>query len=397
MKKLTAPCHAMFLLGCLALPASCAEPTPQQPPGLSVQQGQLVLHGKPYRGIGANYYSLFYRTLQNSSDRSYEKQLSRLSKAGIPFVRFMACGFWPVDWDLYLQDKDAYFGRLDRVVRCAEKNHIGLIPSLFWHMATVPDIVGEPMDQLGHADSKTLAFIRNYTREIVTRYRQSPAVWGWEFGNEYNLHVDLPHASQHLPPIWPALKTARKRTPRDALSSEAMLTAFGEFARTVRQYDKHRILITGNSIPRPSAYHNSLERTWQRDSREQFRKILLRDNPDPFDVLCVHVYPRANNDYSAHAKNLPDLIKTLQEISTETEKPLFIGEFGAPSTPDTDADRTRFLELVHAIEAHKVPLSAFWVFDLAAQGKSWNVTFDNERHYMLELVSEANRRLQSGE
>ena len=378
---------------CMTTLVCCAESATNQPPGLSVKRGVLALRGKPYSGIGVNYFSLFYRRLKDPSDASCQKGLKRLSEAGIPFARFMACGFWPVDWDLYLRDKEAYFKLLDGVVKSAEKAQIGLIPSLFWHMSTVPDIVGEPMDQLGNPNSKTIAFIRRYTKEVVLRYRDSPAIWAWEFGNEYNLHADLPNASRHRPAVWPRLKTARKRTKRDELSSKAMLTAYAEFAKTVRKYDRHRILITGNSVPRPSAYHNSKEKSWKTDSIGQFEQILLRDNPDPFDTICVHAYPTANNKYSANAKNPAGMIKAIQRISLKARKPLFIGEFGAPLTLGKDNERSRFLELVNAIEANKVPLSAVWVFDHAGQNKDWNVTFDNERRYMLELIAKANQRM----
>ena len=298
-------------------------------------------------------------------------------------------------WGLYLRDKEAYFKRLDGVVKSAEKHKIGLIPSLFWNVSCVPDIVGEPMDQLGNTNSKTIAFMRQYTKEVVLRYRGSRAIWGWEFANECNLHVDLPNASGHRPPVWPGLKTALKRTKRDDLTSKAMLTAFGEFAKTVRKYDKHRILITGNSIPRSSAYHNSKERSWKLDSPEQFEEILLRDNPGPFDVISAHVYPRTKDKYPAEAKSLTDLTKTLQQISLKAKKPLFIGEFGAPIGLGEDKERSGFQELVKAIEAGKVPLSAFWVFDHAGQDKDWNVTFDNKRRYMLKLVAEANQRMRA--
>jgi len=363
------------------------------PPGLSAVKGELTLSGQPYRGMGVNYFSLFYRTLKKRDDRSYQGGLENLSKAGIPFVRFMACGFWPVDWELYLNDKESYLRQLDDVVRCAEKNQIGLIPSLFWNMATVPDIVGEPMDQLGNPESKTTAFIRQYTREVVRRYKESPAIWGWEFGNEYNLHVDLPNASSHRPPIWPNLKTAATRTERDELSAEMMLTAYGEFARTVRQYDNHRILITGNSIPRPHAWHNSKEKSWTVDSREEFAGILQRDNPDPFSMLCVHVYPRENNQYSGGFGNLKDLVAGLQTIAVKTKKPLFVGEFGSTQKLGADKEREQFSELVAAVETNNVPLSAVWVFDHSGQDKDWNITFENQRAYMLQAVSEANRRM----
>jgi len=380
---------------CMTTLVCHAESATKQPPGLSVKRGVLTLRGKPYSGIGVNYFSLFYRRLEKPSDRSYRKGLERLYGEGIQFVRFMTCGFWPVDWDLYLRDKEAYFKLLDGVVKSAETAGIGLIPSLFWHMSTVPDIVGEPMDQLGNPNSKTIAFIRRYTKEVVLRYRGSPAIWAWEFGNEYNLHADLPNASKHRPAVWSRLKTARKRTRRDELSSKAMLTAYAQFAKTVRKYDRHRVLITGNSVPRPSAYHNSKEGSWKTDSIGQFEKILLRDNPNPFDMICIHAYPQANNQYSAKARNLKDMLKAIQKISLKARKPLFIGEFGAPLTLGKDKERARFLELVNAIEANKVPLSAVWVFDHAGQNRDWNITFDNKRSYMLELVAEANQRMNS--
>jgi hypothetical protein len=387
----TKMCCITVIIAGITVCACPAESVTRQTPGLTVHEGRLIWKGRSYRGIGANYFSLFSRTLKDPNDRSFQTGLHRLSQAQIPFVRFMACGFWPVDWDLYLHDKDEWFQCLDGVVKCAEKHEIGLIPSLFWYMPTVSDIVGESMDQLGNPGSQTSAFIRQYTKEVVLRYRHSPAIWGWEFGNEYNLHVDLPNASEHRPPVWPQLKTALTRTTQDELSAQAMLTAFAEFAGTVRKYDKHRILITGNSLPRPSAYHNSREKSWKRDSAEQFAEILLRDNPDPFDTLCVHVYPQS--DYPAQAKDPTDLIKTFSHLSVRAGKPLFIGEFGTPLTLGEKEERERFLELVHAIEAHAVPLSAFWVFDYAGQDKDWNVTFSNRRNYMLQLVAEANQRM----
>lgn len=381
------------LLVCLILSASGAEPALRQTAGLTVHEGSLLLNGEPYRGIGANYFDLFYRTLKNPSDTSYQKELKRLSEAGVPFARFMACGFWPIHWELYLRDREVHFRLLDEVVRCAEVNEIGLVPSLFWHMSTVPDIVGEPMDQLGNSSSKSIAFIRKYTEHVVLRYRDSPAIWGWEFGNEYNLHADLPNASTHRPPVWPMLKTALNRTERDELSSEAMLNAFSEFASTVRKFDQQRVIITGNSIPRPSAYHNTLEKSWQRDTRQQFEEILLRDNPHPIETISVHIYPRENNEYSASASDVTDLIKKLQELSVKAKKPLFIGEFGAPSNVGENEERTGFQELVNAIVENKVPLSAFWVFDFARQNNTRNVTFDNKRSYMLKSVAEANTRI----
>jgi len=391
-----AQCFSLVAAASLALCTSCETVRPAAATGLSVRNGVLTLNGKPYRGIGVNYFSLFSRTLEDPADRSYEAELKRLADADIPFVRFMACGFWPVDWDLYFTDRPAYFARLDAIVRCAEANGVGLIPSLFWHMSTVPDLMGEPIDQYGNPSSKTAAFLRQYTREVVSRYRDSPAIWGWEFGNEYALAADLPNAAQHRPPVWPKLKTALQRSSRDELTAAALSTALGIFAETVRSLDPHRILSTGNALPRFCAYHNTFEKSWNADTPEQFVSVLLRDNPPPFDTFCVHVYPNAKGVYPGGAATLRELISRLQQLSSKHAKPLFIGEFGAPATLPEQEERARFGELLTSIERSGVPLAALWVYDLSQQDKDWNVTFSNRRVYMLESIAAANRRMRGG-
>src|SRR5690606_5054729 len=127
----------------------------------------------------------------------------------------MCGGYWPAQQRLFLTNRAMFFERLDRVVRCAETNRIGLIPSLFWYFATVPDLMGESIDQLGNPESDSIKHIREYTAAVVSRYQTSPAIWGWEFGNEYNLECDLPNHDSHRPAIQPRLGTPATRTERD--------------------------------------------------------------------------------------------------------------------------------------------------------------------------------------
>ena len=85
----------------------------------------------------------------------------------------------------------------------------------------------------------------------------------------------------------------------------------------------------------------------------------------------------------------------MQEISGRTKQPLFIGEFGAPKTLGSEKEKALFAEMLGAIEANNVPLSAFWVFDHPGQNMDWNVTFENERSDMLKLVAEVNHRMRA--
>jgi len=370
----------------------------QPPLGLTVgRDGALLKDGKPFRGIGVNYFDLFYRTLRDPSDTSYRQGLAALARRGIPFARFMACGFWPNDWKLYLEAPERYFALLDGVVQAAEENGIGLIPSLFWYSATVPDLVGEPRDQWGNPTSKTHAFMRRYVRQVVARYRHSPAIWGWEFGNEYNLDADLPNAARHRPKIVPGRGTPTTRSERDDLTHDHLAVALAAFAEEVRAHDPHRIISSGNSLPRPSAWHQWKEKTWTQDSEEQFAQRLLLDNPDPVNVVSIHLYDASAGRFGRDGVSVEELLSLAVRAAARAGKALFVGEFGAASRPPDGEKgaRARFAAILAAIEKAEVPLAALWVYDFAGQARDWNVTATNARAWQLEAIGRANQRIKA--
>jgi hypothetical protein len=372
----------------VAVGVSPAAGAPASGQGLTVNaQGVLVKDGRPYRGIGVNYFSAFYRHLLDPRDTSYEAGFAALAQARIPFVRLMGGGYWPVEQKLYQQNRAEFFRRFDGVVRAAERHGIGLIPSLFWHVPTVPDLVGEPVNAWGNPGGKTHAYMRAYVQDMVTRYRGSPALWGWEFGNEFNLGADLPNASEWRPPIVPELGTPTSRSEKDEWSYETIRTAFAAFAREVRRYDPDRIVSTGDSLPRPWAWHNWTEKSWTRDTPEQFAAMLIGDNPDPVNVISVHAY--GGNDY----EDVPAAIRAAAAVAARVRKPLFVGEFGAPG-PAAKSEQ-EFRTLLAAIEQAAVPLAALWNYDQASNDPDplWNVTATNERGYQLRAIAEVNARL----
>lgn len=336
---------------------------------------------KPFRAIGVNYFDCFLRTLEDGKDTSYEDGLAVLGARGIPFVRFCAAGFWPKDMSLYQTNRAEYFRRLDRVVDSARRHGIGMFPSLFWFYPTVPDLVGEPVNAWGNPHSKTRAFMRNYVRDVVTRYRQNPTIWGWEFGNEYSLGASLPNASEHRPPVVPQLGTPASRGAEDELTFSMVREAFEDFAREVRKYDPtRRPLITGDSILRDSAWHQEHEGNWKSDTPDQFAEMLKQMNPDPINCISLHLYEPPT------WRHLNDAIETGHKLN----KALFVGEFGVPGQgPNAQAE---FQAQIKQIIDSGIPLAALWVFDYSKQ-KDFNVTQGNPRSWQLDVVVEANRKL----
>lgn len=247
----------------------------------------------------------------------------------------------------------------------------------------MPDLVGEPCNRWGNPDSRTIAFMREYTRELVSRYSRSPAIWGWEFGNEYNLAADLPNASEHRPPAVPSLGTPTYRTAEDELTHANIRTAIREFALEVRKYDSWRIIVSGNAFPRVSAWHQAKEKNWQTDTPAQFAETLAADNPSPVDTLSVRGYDLASD------------IGRLGQAMTVAQgerKPLFVGEFGVPGAT-TGISKMEFARILSAIETNRVPLAALWVFDFDGQAQDWNVNATNGRSWQLDAVQQANEQM----
>ncbi|MGI8956691.1 MAG: cellulase family glycosylhydrolase [Chthoniobacterales bacterium] len=354
-----------------------------QPKGLYVKGGVLMRRGHSYSGIGANYDTLFGRLLQGKSDSSSLDNLALLGDKGIPFVRFRACGFSPRNVDLYLKDRSEYFRRMDQVVRCAEQHHIGLIPSLFWRLATVSEVVGEAPNQLGDPRSKAIAFIKQYTAEMVGRYKDSPAIWGWEFGNEANLGVDLPRSGTGG---GRSLFSGGDGGVR--LTTDQLGVAYTSFARVVRSIDPSRVIDSGTTIPRPAGWHNANGQPRERDSEAQSYAILSRQNPDPLNLLSVHIYQKSQKLQPYGPESVGQFISRYARYAAKAGKPLFIGEF-----PTRDRSQTN--EYLQAIKDNHVPLSAFWTFDNSQQDRTMNVTFQNERSFVIDLVVKANQGLHS--
>ena len=382
----------LALLACF--PASAGDG-----PGLRVDETGAVRHnGQPVRAFGVNYMSAFTRCLKDPDDLSYREGFQTLAAHKIPFVRLNFGGFYPVEWALYQENPDRYFGLMDGVVQAAEENHVGLIPSLFWWSVCIPDLVGEPRNQWGNPKSKTHAFMRRYVQQVVSRYVDSPAIWAWEFGNEYSLAADLPNAAQSRPPTPVSLGCPAERGPDDDLTSDLVNAAVTAFAQAIRMIDPARPITTGHSLPRASAHHQRADGSWAQDNPEEFRENLVFMTPDPANLISIHLYPHAKEKrFGAGAVPYAQILAEAATAARAAGKGLFVGEFGPP--PDNEAPWTQEsakeegLALLHALEASPVQLAAFWVFDFPWQEQSINVSTANHRAHYLVALAEANQRM----
>lgn len=369
------------------------------PLGVYNENGVLKHKGDDLYAIGVNYYDLLQKVIDDPNDTGYEQGLKQLSDAKIPFVRFRAGGFAVEDWQKYLEDKDTHFAAFDSVVKKAEELNIGLVPSLFWDFTSVSFLVGEKLDEYGNSESKISEFIETYTREVVQRYKDSPVIWAWEFGNEINLYCDMPVEVFGVQP--------GQFTEGDMLYGETMVKAYKRFSQIIREYDADRIVITGNHEPRRYIWNNLNGELWKSDTEQQYKEILLRDNPEGIDAISIRGYYACGGEIPPmEIPTFDAFLKKIKPWSVEVGKPIFIGEFGAKTecryldengTTITLTTEESFQSKVDAIVDNRIQLSALWVYDFddqnEASGNFWNITFSNSRSYQLQAIIDANKNV----
>ena len=407
----------------LSVAAVAAE---KYPPGLTVKDGVFMHRGKPVYALGVNYFDAFLRVIGHQgqgprlNDQTWREGFKVLSDYEISFARVAINGFYPVDWKLYQTDRKTFFKKLDEVVREAERRDIGLIPVFFWTFFTLPDLAGEPFDQWANPQSRTQSLMREFTREVVGRYRSSPAIWAWEFGNEYTNEADLPEAKQGLGWIVPRLGTPTTRTERDKMRRPILRAAYEAFGRTIRELDATRPIFSGDSMARMSAWNLLNQTNWTADTEAQWLEVVKDDTPDPLNGISIHLYyydgptaspvttteaktikgQRAEADPLAapqhlgiKGKSMAEMLHVLKENGRAWNKPLYIGEFGTQfDLKDGVRRRKQFEEMMGAILTERPQLTAFWVFDFAWQPLD-SATPWNDSAYVLEALRDAGRKL----
>jgi len=342
--------------------------------------------------MGVNYYTCFNTLLAHSENRDFIEGFRILrEKYDIPFIRFAACPYGSKDWELYAGNPEEYFRRMDLVVHEAEKEHLGLIPSLFWLRTAVGDWCGEPLGRLGDPQSKTRAFYRKYAADMAARYKDSSAIWGWEIGNEYMLGADLPKLN-HLPK--PKTGSNEPRTVEDKIFRPMVIGVYMDVYSAIRAIDPDRIIVTGDSLTREAAWYNHCKDDWGLDSRKQWLEMFAADTPDCFKAVSIHLYPEHDQHYFAGEKAaIEDLVAVAVRNSHGRGKPVWCGEFGAGACGKGETGMVQ--RMFRMIQENHIELSALWNFVPSGTFQSdADITPDNQRTWMLSEIKRFNENLE---
>lgn len=352
----------------------------------------IFLAGRKYRDIGMNCYDLFNCALKFTDDglridlSDSFATLELLKKEGIGLIRFNCGIYYSAELGAsYMTDRDAYIDALRQIAARAQELEIGLIPCLMWHYAAVPEYFGEPLRSWGKPGSKTAEFLKAYTTDIVTSLREYKSIFAWEFGNEFNLHADLPqYAQRHTqadPPDW--RDVFGTEDPAWRIRGKDILYAYRTFTRIVRRLDPdRRMLLSGNAILRETQYNQYTRDRMTIDDTKQYRKISRILNPGPIETVSEHVYQHGRQFADLGKVSLDEQIAIAVETARSLGKVYVMGEFGA-----IRGSREEYVPFFEAFLKAGVQLSLFWNFSLRGNIEQ-SCTPTERGPYIFELIRE---------
>jgi hypothetical protein len=392
------------------------------------------------RAFGVNWHTAFSRYLENVNDRSFTNGFAYLAAHRIPVARMEIQRYGPIGWSLYFSDKTEYYRRLDDFVAQAELHGIGLHINILGGAFTpgelvddavaagylVPgidfnppsplnlDIYGVPTyaeyrNEVAREDSGSNAFIAYFAREIVRRYKDSPAIWCWEFANETSNTVDLPNIQTSRPEPNPALGYFLQRdgtnvaawASKDDITREHVRTAKILFARAVRAEDSWRMICSGDSRPRQNAYHNWKYQSWTVDTKAEIVQVLPMDSPSPINTQCFHIYQPTDPYFSDDPVSLAPVtgdyaafLAFFKDASAQLGRPMIVGEWGANGDGTTQDEITTFTRFLQALIDTGIQYSLLWSFDNTTgnQADSFWVNPGTPKEYQLLDLEQANRQ-----
>ncbi len=353
--------------------------------GLQVVDGQMLLADEVYYAAGVNCYSLFNQCFGTMSAQKAKESLDVLKQYDVKVVRFNCGGYSYRDFNYYENQREAYLALLLEITEYAAQLEIGLIPSLFWLSHAVPDYVDEPIRSWGKADSQTIAFMKQYTTDVVTTLRGCKALFAWEFGNELNLGCDLPNAAEHMPAL-PYGSSRNERTEQDFLSVVDVNYAMTEFAALIRVLDDSgRMITSGNASQRPSQYNQLHYNTWKEDTLQEYAEVTALLNPGQMDCVSEHTYFISHCSFGTEL-TLREYLQEVIAVAKQQNKAYFIGEWGGGSYA-----MERYEESAQQIMDSGVQLSLLWNYNLEENSVEYSFSAETKRgQALLSLIGEMN-------
>lgn len=377
--------------------------------GIRISNGTMTLNGNYFKTMGVNGFRFLSDELTLFKGASgatagyqagdYEKRFQLLKDNNISFARIPFGSWGDIAFDVFdmSEDHHEYFSIADKVVRAAEKYNIGIIIDFFWLHTRVPTRNGEYFADLANPNSKTFQYQVKFINAIINRYKNSPAIWGYEIGNEYNLNMDYYDANTD--------------NPKNYITTNELGEYYKNISNKISEADSTRLITTGDSMIKREAYqlytvtkdiYYSNHKPWSAGSKgtsfttfDDYKSMIKKLNGGSINTISLHFYEQD----SFKPSGLGGTIDVYMEQAKKKNQAVYLGEFGGGFTSESDA-REKFDKEMASIQKRGLQLSSPWLstsdgYFMAQNDRSTQFYYESLRDYFLGKIKEYNSQYNS--
>lgn len=313
--------------------------------GLTVgAQGQLLRDGQRFRNIGLNYGGAIVRIYTQPSATACEYTpgaeqdaiLDQCVAMGVRVLRVKATPYWPAQWRYGVNngiagvaataaDREGYYARIDSFLAKCRSRGIGVILTLFFRHASISDLAGQTV-RAGWltSGSATRNYAQAVTQELVTRYLNEDAVYGYEWSNEVNHYNDATDATLGNFPGVNAGYGSRASYPaaETAFRGNDLANVLAWWYSVVSAIDNQRIVLTGNGPNTYTLESGSPGIPWP---MFEWHRQQVRDNP----TNCGSIHWYGNVGYGSPSfRGLDSVLTGVRHWQRMVGRGFVLGEFG---------------------------------------------------------------------
>lgn len=264
-----------------------------------------------------------------------DAMLAIAAAAGVKVLRVKAGPYWPAQWRYGVNggvagvaatagDREAHYLALDAFVAKCRAAGIGVIFTLFFRLATVADLAGQTVRAGWLNAGATRTYAQAFTQELMTRYLNEAAVYGYEFSNEVNHYNDCVDANMGgYPGVNVSAGTAASYSAANTIfNGTELASVLSWWYGVASAVDSQRIMLTGNgpnsySQPGGAAGISTPMRAWHLEQ--------VRDNP----TNCGSIHWYGNVGYgSANFRGLNAVLTGARHWQRAQGRGFLVGEFG---------------------------------------------------------------------
>ena len=347
--------------------------------------GTMYLGESKVYMAGANMYDLFTQCWSDGNASTKAKAALDLAKANNVKVLRFNCGAYGYEWVKHVNDNaDAMLQLMKEIAAYAEDLGIGLIPSFFWCYNDIPDYVDEPINRWGTSGSKTRMYMVTYTTAVVNALKGYQSIFGWEFGNEFNLSCDLGKYAASNHPALPKNSTRSSRTSEDDLTLSQLNAAITEFTSTINGLDiSARLIGSGNAAPRAEQYSLYVNGGWdQWDTNAEYKTVTKVMTP--CNTISEHIY-FTTRKYSGGTYSIANYFTRALQTASSLGKGFYVGEWGwgSDSAQSDYENKNYYTTIANAMVNAGVQLSLLWNFNSVEGAVEYSFSTGTSRGQML--------------